>query len=117
MNRYFNDFVSLHGTLVIRHLPEGIIIPGLPERDSQVVSKNPVERHRGQLERYLNRLARNYVLICDADVLMFLEQPGKLPEMTNNHWRNLLSTSIITAQKGDWFDKKQVSRLFEGHRS
>jgi len=109
VDRRFTDFVSIHGKLVIKHLPEGIIIPALPENDSYIVPKNAVELRRAQLERYLNRLARNQTLICDTDLLMFLQLPERLPEVTNNRWRSLLSTSMITTEKDDWFDEKQVS--------
>ncbi|CAF2033612.1 unnamed protein product [Rotaria magnacalcarata] len=107
VNRCFSDFLGLHGKLIVKYLREGIILPALPENDSSIVPKDIIEQRRAQLERYLNRLVRNKRLVCDPDFLVFIELPDELPKMTNNLWRDLMSTSKIKAQKGDWFGEKQ----------
>ncbi len=110
VNRYFTDFVSMYAKLVTKYLPEGIIIPALPENDSGIAPKDAVERRRAQLERYLNRLARHETLMSDTNFLMFIQSPEKLSDVTNNHWRSLLlCTSITKTGKDDWFDRKQVN--------
>ena len=105
------DFLVLHGKLVAKHLPRGIIVPPLPEKCSSVTLKNVTERRRAQLERYLNRLARKEALLGDRDFVLFIEQISELSKITNDSWRRLLSTSTVRLQEGDWFDKKQVSLL------
>ncbi|CAF4688699.1 unnamed protein product [Rotaria socialis] len=107
VNRCFNDFLRLHGKLIVKYLPEGIILPALPENDSSIVPKDIIEQRRAQLERYLNRLVRNKRLVCDPDFLVFIELPEELPKMTNNLWRDLMSTPKVKTQKGDWFDERQ----------
>ncbi|CAF3402515.1 unnamed protein product [Rotaria socialis] len=99
--------VRLHGKLIVKYLPEGIILPALPENDSSIVPKDIIEQRRAQLERYLNRLVRNKRLVCDPDFLVFIELPEELPKMTNNLWRDLMSTPKVKTQKGDWFDERQ----------
>lgn len=111
VNRNFTDFLVLHGKLVAKHLPRGIIVPPLPEKSSSVRLKNVTERRRAGLERYLNRLARKEVLHGDSDFELFIEHTSELPKITNDSWRRLLCTSTARLQDGDWFDKKQVSLL------
>jgi sorting nexin-1/2 len=111
VHRDFSDFVNVHGKLIVKYLPKGIIIPGLPENNSSITPNDIIERRRAQLERYVNHLVRNKTLVCDSDFVMFLELPRERPKITNNLWRDLLSTSTIKTQEGDWFDEKQVSEV------
>ncbi|CAF3411838.1 unnamed protein product [Rotaria socialis] len=113
---YETDFVTIYGLSNndekfdshIQSSPVwGIILPALPENDSSIVPKDIIEQRRAQLERYLNRLVRNKRLVCDPDFLVFIELPEELPKMTNNLWRDLMSTPKIKTQKGDWFDERQ----------
>lgn len=112
VSRSFTNFVNMHGHLITTYLPEGIIIPGLPQNDSGIVPKDVIERQRSQIERYLNRVARHNKLMSNVNFLMFIKSPEELPEVKDNHWRSLLlCTSIAINDQDVWFQQKQVNTV------
>ena len=102
----------MHGRLITKHLPRGVIIPALPENDSSITTNNDnVVRRQAQLGRYLNRLTRNKILSVDTEFLMFLELPREFPRMKDSSWRSLLSAPVVNTQEDDWFTMYQVSSV------
>ena len=103
--------MNIHGKLVITYLPEGILIPALAERNTPTGPLDASEQRRGQLERYLNRVAQNQTLISSIDFVIFLKQPEKLRSVTNADWRSLLISLTIETEANDQFNEKKVSTV------
>ena len=89
VQRRFSHFVALH-TALARNLP-GIALPPLPEKQyAGRFSDDFVEARRGDLERYINRVARHpvaryaevltFFLSCESDVVslvIFFTRAGR----------------------------------------
>ncbi|KAM7002083.1 sorting nexin-1a [Tautogolabrus adspersus] len=85
VRRRFSDFLGLYEKLSEKHGPNGLIVPPPPEKSILGMTKvkvgkedsssaDFVERRRGALERYLQRVVNHPSLIQDPDVREFLER-------------------------------------------
>ncbi|XP_068595229.1 sorting nexin-1a [Brachionichthys hirsutus] len=85
VKRRFSDFLGLYEKLSEKHAPNGFIVPPPPEKSILGMTKvkvgkedsssaDFVERRRGSLERYLQRVVTHPSLIQDPDVREFLER-------------------------------------------
>ncbi|XP_074533380.1 sorting nexin-1a isoform X2 [Halichoeres trimaculatus] len=85
VKRRFSDFLGLYEKLSEKHGPNGYIVPPPPEKSILGMTKvkvgkedsssaDFVERRRGALERYLQRVVNHPSLIQDPDVREFLER-------------------------------------------
>uniref|UniRef100_A0AAQ6AAL6 Sorting nexin-2 n=1 Tax=Amphiprion ocellaris TaxID=80972 RepID=A0AAQ6AAL6_AMPOC len=85
VRRRFSDFLGLYEKLSEKHGPNGFIVPPPPEKSILGMTKvkvgkedsssaDFVERRRGALERYLQRVVNHPSLIQDPDVREFLER-------------------------------------------
>lgn len=85
VRRRFSDFLGLYEKLSEKHGPNGYIVPPPPEKSILGMTKvkvgkedsssaDFVERRRGALERYLQRVVNHPSLIQDPDVREFLER-------------------------------------------
>ncbi|CAF1293465.1 unnamed protein product [Adineta steineri] len=137
VNRRFSDFLGLHAKVVHKHLHSGIIIPSPPEKDSlsmakvkmsskeEAVPTDFIDRRRGLLERYLNRLVQNSKLVEDSDVRDFLEISTDLPKSTNtqalsgagvlravtNISNTVTKLGAKTSEQDQWFEEKHNAVL------
>uniref|UniRef100_A0A3Q3NLG4 Sorting nexin-2 n=1 Tax=Mastacembelus armatus TaxID=205130 RepID=A0A3Q3NLG4_9TELE len=93
VKRRFSDFLGLYEKLSEKHGPNGFIVPPPPEKSLLGMTKvkvgkedssstDFVERRRGALERYLQRVVNHPSLIQDPDVREFLERE-ELPRAVN----------------------------------
>ncbi|KAL1726262.1 hypothetical protein EV714DRAFT_219657 [Schizophyllum commune] len=96
VSRRFSHFVILH-TLLSRRLP-GIALPPLPEKQyAGRFSDDFVEARRGDLERYINKIARHPVARY-ADILTaFLGRESDL------EWKRLLNQHLSVPPAGPSF--------------
>ncbi|XP_007546876.1 sorting nexin-1a [Poecilia formosa] len=85
VRRRFSDFLGLYEKLSEKHGPNGLIVPPPPEKNLLGMTKMKVgkedsssadflERRRGALERYLQRVVTHPMLLQDPDVREFLEK-------------------------------------------
>ncbi|XP_077425813.1 sorting nexin-1a [Vanacampus margaritifer] len=85
VRRRFSDFLGLYEKLSEKHGPNGFIVPPPPEKSILGMTKVKVgkedsssadflERRRGALERYLQRVVTHPSLLQDPDVREFLER-------------------------------------------
>ncbi|XP_068168900.1 sorting nexin-1a isoform X2 [Antennarius striatus] len=85
VKRRFSDFLGLYEKLSEKHAPNGFIVPPPPEKSILGMTKvkvgkedsssaDFVERRRGALERYLQRVVTHPSLLQDPDVREFLER-------------------------------------------
>ncbi|KAM9375852.1 sorting nexin-1a isoform 2-T2 [Pholidichthys leucotaenia] len=85
VRRRFSDFLGLYEKLSEKHGPNGCIVPPPPEKSFLGMTKvkvgkedsssaDFVERRRGALERYLQRVVNHPSLLQDPDVREFLEK-------------------------------------------
>uniref|UniRef100_A0A3Q2PTB0 Sorting nexin-1 n=1 Tax=Fundulus heteroclitus TaxID=8078 RepID=A0A3Q2PTB0_FUNHE len=85
VRRRFSDFLGLYEKLSEKHGPNGLIVPPPPEKSLLGMTKvkvgkedsssaDFVERRRGALERYLQRVVNHPMLLQDPDVREFLEK-------------------------------------------
>lgn len=85
VKRRFSDFLGLYEKLSEKHGPNGLIVPPPPEKNLLGMTKMKVgkedsssadflERRRGALERYLQRVVTHPMLLQDPDVREFLEK-------------------------------------------
>ncbi|XP_072242432.1 sorting nexin-1a [Leuresthes tenuis] len=85
VRRRFSDFLGLYEKLGEKHGPNGLIVPPPPEKSILGMTKvkvgkedsssaDFVERRRGALERYLQRVVNHPSLLQDPDVREFLEK-------------------------------------------
>uniref|UniRef100_A0AAX7V6L6 Sorting nexin-1 n=1 Tax=Astatotilapia calliptera TaxID=8154 RepID=A0AAX7V6L6_ASTCA len=85
VRRRFSDFLGLYEKLSEKHGPNGFIVPPPPEKSLLGMTKvkvgkedssstDFVERRRGALERYLQRVVNHPSLLQDPDVREFLER-------------------------------------------
>eukprot|EP00064_Thunnus_orientalis_P016749 superscaffoldBa00003389_g16820 len=85
VKRRFSDFLGLYEKLSEKHGPNGFIVPPPPEKSILGMTKvkvgkedssstDFVERRRGALERYLQRVVTHPSLLQDPDVREFLER-------------------------------------------
>ncbi|KAM4553635.1 sorting nexin-1a [Fundulus diaphanus] len=85
VRRRFSDFLGLYEKLSEKHGPNGLIVPPPPEKSLLGMTKVKVgkedsssadflERRRGALERYLQRVVNHPMLLQDPDVREFLEK-------------------------------------------
>ncbi|XP_024136532.1 sorting nexin-1 isoform X1 [Oryzias melastigma] len=85
VRRRFSDFLGLYEKLSEKHGPNGLIVPPPPEKSILGMTKVKVgkedsssadflERRRGALERYLQRVVNHPMLLQDPDVREFLEK-------------------------------------------
>ncbi|KAM9351984.1 sorting nexin-1a [Symphorus nematophorus] len=85
VRRRFSDFLGLYEKLSEKHGPNGYIVPPPPEKSILGMTKvkvgkedsssaDFVERRRGALERYLQRVVNHPSLLQDPDVREFLER-------------------------------------------
>ncbi|XP_017292501.1 sorting nexin-1a [Kryptolebias marmoratus] len=85
VKRRFSDFLGLYEKLSEKHGPNGLIVPPPPEKNLLGMTKMKVgkedsssadflERRRGALERYLQRVVNHPLLLQDPDVREFLER-------------------------------------------
>ncbi|KAF7650834.1 hypothetical protein LDENG_00119790 [Lucifuga dentata] len=85
VRRRFSDFLGLYEKLSEKHGPNGYIVPPPPEKSILGMTKvkvgkedsssaDFVERRRGALERYLQRVVTHPSLLQDPDVREFLER-------------------------------------------
>uniref|UniRef100_A0A7N9AKZ6 Sorting nexin-1 n=1 Tax=Mastacembelus armatus TaxID=205130 RepID=A0A7N9AKZ6_9TELE len=118
VKRRFSDFLGLYEKLSEKHGPNGFIVPPPPEKSLLGMTKvkvgkedssstDFVERRRGALERYLQRVVNHPSLIQDPDVREFLEREEwfeeKLQEVesADQHFRKLhtLVESLVIHRK------------------
>ncbi|XP_029992290.1 sorting nexin-1a [Sphaeramia orbicularis] len=130
VRRRFSDFLGLYEKLSEKHGPNGFIVPPPPEKSILGMTKvkvgkedssstDFVERRRGALERYLQRVVNHPSLIQDPDVREFLERE-ELPRAVNtqalsgagflkmiNKATDAVSKMTIKMNESDvWFEEK-----------
>ncbi|KAK2866909.1 hypothetical protein QQF64_022563 [Cirrhinus molitorella] len=130
VRRRFSDFLGLYEKLSEKHSQNGYIVPPPPEKSILGMTKvkvgkdDPssaefVERRRGALERYLQRVVTHPSLLQDPDVREFLEKE-ELPRAVStqalsgagflkmlNKATDAVSKMTIKMNEQDvWFDEK-----------
>ena len=115
VQRRFSHFVALH-TALSRLLP-GIALPPLPEKQyAGRFSDDFVEARRGDLERYINRVARHpiaryaevltFFLSCESDVVSapcpISFEPANVPGLLKE-WKKQLPYYLSLPPKGPSF--------------
>lgn len=130
VRRRFSDFLGLYEKLSEKHGPNGCIVPPPPEKSILGMTKvkvgkedsssaDFVERRRGALERYLQRVVIHPSLIQDPDVREFLERE-ELPRAVStqalsgagflkmiNKATDAVSKMTIKMNESDvWFEEK-----------
>ncbi|XP_033823690.1 sorting nexin-1-like isoform X2 [Periophthalmus magnuspinnatus] len=130
VRRRYSDFLGLYEKLSEKHGPNGYIVPPPPEKNLLGMTKVKVgkedsssadflERRRGALERYLQRVVNHPTLLQDPDVREFLERE-ELPRAVNtqalsgagflkmiNRATDAVSKMTIKMNESDvWFEDK-----------
>ncbi|XP_069551476.1 sorting nexin-1a [Brachyistius frenatus] len=130
VRRRFSDFLGLYEKLSEKHGPGGFIVPPPPEKSIMGMTKvkvgkedsssaDFVERRRGALERYLQRVVTHPSLLQDPDVREFLERED-LPRAVStqalsgagflkmiNKATDAVSKMTIKMNESDvWFEEK-----------
>eukprot|EP00066_Takifugu_rubripes_P016459 XP_011605725.1 PREDICTED: sorting nexin-1-like [Takifugu rubripes] len=130
VRRRFSDFLGLYEKLSEKHGPNGFIVPPPPEKSILGMTKvkvgkddsssaDFVERRRGALERYLQRVVDHPSLLQDPDVREFLERED-LPRAVStqalsgagflkmiNKATDAVSKMTIKMNESDvWFEEK-----------
>ncbi|XP_053740608.1 sorting nexin-1a isoform X1 [Synchiropus splendidus] len=130
VKRRFSDFLGLYQKLCEKHSPNGYIVPPPPEKSLLGMTKvkvgkedsssaDFVERRRGALERYLQRVVNHPSLLQDPDVREFLER-DELPRAVStqalsgagflkmlNKATDAVSKMTIKMNESDvWFEDK-----------
>ncbi|KAM7397075.1 hypothetical protein PAMP_020072 [Pampus punctatissimus] len=130
VRRRFSDFLGLYEKLSEKHGPNGFIVPPPPEKSILGMTKvkvgkedsssaDFVERRRGALERYLQRVVTHPSLLQDPDVREFLERE-ELPRAVStqalsgagflkmiNKATDAVSKMTIKMNESDvWFEEK-----------
>ncbi|KAM9753468.1 sorting nexin-1a [Menidia menidia] len=130
VRRRFSDFLGLYEKLSEKHGPNGLIVPPAPEKSFLGMTKvkvgkedssstDFVERRRGALERYLQRVVNHPSLLQDPDVREFLEKE-ELPRAVStqalsgagflkmiNKATDAVSKMTIKMNESDvWFEEK-----------
>ncbi|KAG7230876.1 hypothetical protein INR49_024903 [Caranx melampygus] len=130
VRRRFSDFLGLYEKLNEKHGPNGFIVPPPPEKSILGMTKvkvgkedssstDFVERRRGALERYLQRVVTHPSLLQDPDVREFLERED-LPRAVStqalsgagflkmiNKATDAVSKMTIKMNESDvWFEEK-----------
>ncbi|XP_054896117.1 sorting nexin-1-like [Poeciliopsis prolifica] len=130
VRRRFSDFLGLYEKLSEKHGPNGLVIPPPPEKNLLGMTKMKVgkedsssadflERRRGALERYLQRIVTHPMLLQDPDVREFLEKE-ELPRAVStqalsgagflkmlNKATDAVSKMTIKMNESDvWFEEK-----------
>ncbi|MED6280543.1 Sorting nexin-1 [Characodon lateralis] len=130
VRRRFSDFLGLYEKLSEKHGPNGLIVPPPPEKSLLGMTKMKVgkedsssadflERRRGALERYLQRVVNHPMLLQDPDVREFLEKE-ELPRAVStqalsgagflkmlNKATDAVSKMTIKMNESDvWFEEK-----------
>ncbi|XP_042352793.1 sorting nexin-1a [Plectropomus leopardus] len=130
VRRRFSDFLGLYEKLSEKHGPNGYIVPPPPEKSILGMTKvkvgkedsssaDFVERRRGALERYLQRVVNHPSLLQDPDVREFLERE-ELPRAVStqalsgagflkmiNKATDAVSKMTIKMNESDvWFEEK-----------
>ncbi|XP_029289363.1 sorting nexin-1a [Cottoperca gobio] len=130
VRRRFSDFLGLYEKLSEKHGPNGFIVPPPPEKSILGMTKvkvgkddsssaDFVERRRGALERYLQRVINHPSLLQDPDVREFLER-DELPRAVStqalsgagflkmiNKATDAVSKMTIKMNESDvWFEEK-----------
>ncbi|KAM9854209.1 sorting nexin-1a isoform 2-T2 [Aulostomus maculatus] len=130
VRRRFSDFLGLYEKLAEKHGPNGVIVPPPPEKSILGMTKVKVgkedsssadflERRRGALERYLERVVNHPSLLQDPDVREFLER-DELPRAVStqalsgagflkmiNKATDAVSKMTIKMNESDvWFEEK-----------
>ncbi|XP_005814221.1 sorting nexin-1-like [Xiphophorus maculatus] len=130
VRRRFSDFLGLYEKLSEKHGPNGLIVPPPPEKNLLGMTKMKVgkedsssadflERRRGALERYLQRVVTHPMLLQDPDVREFLEKE-ELPRAVStqalsgagflkmlNKATDAVSKMTIKMNESDvWFEEK-----------
>ncbi|PWA24528.1 hypothetical protein CCH79_00011757 [Gambusia affinis] len=130
VRRRFSDFLGLYEKLSEKHGPSGLIVPPPPEKNLLGMTKMKVgkedsssadflERRRGALERYLQRVVSHPMLLQDPDVREFLEKE-ELPRAVStqalsgagflkmlNKASDAVSKMTIKMNESDvWFEEK-----------
>ncbi|XP_041853707.1 sorting nexin-1a isoform X2 [Melanotaenia boesemani] len=130
VRRRFSDFLGLYEKLSEKHGPNGLIVPPPPEKSILGMTKvkvgkedsssaDFVERRRGALERYLQRVVNHPSLLQDPDVREFLEKE-ELPRAVStqalsgagflkmiNKATDAVSKMTIKMNESDvWFEEK-----------
>lgn len=130
VKRRFSDFLGLYEKLSEKHGPNGFIVPPPPEKSILGMTKvkvgkedssstDFVERRRGALERYLQRVVTHPSLLQDPDVREFLERE-ELPRAVStqalsgagflkmiNKATDAVSKMTIKMNESDvWFEEK-----------
>ncbi|MEQ2191329.1 Sorting nexin-1 [Xenoophorus captivus] len=130
VRRRFSDFLGLYEKLSEKHGPNGLIVPPPPEKSLLGMTKMKVgkedsssadflERRRGALERYLQRVVNHPMLLQDPDVREFLEKE-ELPRAVGtqalsgagflkmlNKATDAVSKMTIKMNESDvWFEEK-----------
>uniref|UniRef100_A0A8C5G4M6 Sorting nexin-1-like n=1 Tax=Gouania willdenowi TaxID=441366 RepID=A0A8C5G4M6_GOUWI len=130
VRRRFSDFLGLYEKLSEKHGPNGFIVPPPPEKNLLGMTKVKVgkedsssadflERRRGALERYLQRVVNHPSLLQDPDVREFLERE-ELPRAVStqalsgagflkmlNRATDAVSKMTIKMNESDaWFEEK-----------
>lgn len=93
--RRFSDFLALHNKLSEKFIRQGRILPVPPEKNAAGTAKIKlgkederemqefIENRRGDLERYLQRLANNPIFCADPDFRDFIENTAELPRSSS----------------------------------
>ncbi|XP_008309965.1 sorting nexin-1a isoform X1 [Cynoglossus semilaevis] len=130
VRRRYSDFLGLYEKLSEKHGPNGYIVPPPPEKSLRGMTKvkvgkedssstDFVERRRGALERYIQRIVSHPSLLQDPDVREFLERE-ELPRAVStqalssagffkmiNKATDAVSKMTIKMNESDaWFEEK-----------
>jgi len=119
--RRYKDFLWLYEELQANF--KGIIIPPIPEKNALGRFQTEfVEQRRGELEKFLNRVAKHATLQASASLQTFLEAPdevfvaarvkptdwGKIVKDVGRSISNFATdTAIEQSQENIWFEKKK----------
>ncbi|TNN00410.1 hypothetical protein fugu_011656 [Takifugu bimaculatus] len=107
VRRRFSDFLGLYEKLSEKHGPNGFIVPPPPEKSIL----DFVERRRGALERYLQRVVDHPSLLQDPDVreiissetLSICLKEGNVAQMITTIKQQILPAVCVSLQ---WFEEK-----------
>ncbi|KAI6646001.1 Sorting nexin-2 [Oopsacas minuta] len=118
VRRRYSDFLKLFMDLSSRYARFGHIIPTAPEKSLQTLTKVKLgknleaincevflEKRRGALERFLNRIGAHPVLCLDSGFKNFLEAEGDLPRTRETAMISKEGIRRMVKDVGDHFPK------------
>ena len=118
VRRRYSDFLKLFLDLSSRYARFGHIIPTAPEKSIQTLTKVKLgknleevncevflEKRRGALERFLNRIGAHPVLCLDSGFKNFLEVEGEMPRTRETALISREGLRRMVRDVGDHFPK------------